>query len=507
MLSAMRASTCLLAVVILVAPAPSRADELDPLAQAIDQHPDDAKAYDAYAMAAFKAKRFDDAIRRLKVGVARIADYGEGYYKLAYAFRQKKEWADAADYYRRYIALNPQKTDPYFGLGASLQGLGDTKGALTAYDKYVSLEKSPTKQKFVDQARAELARLDPSRAPKAEAAPPATAPANPVFGVASAGPPRADAPQLRAAAEQLQKDGKLDEAAVAYTKALDADRGNLELYNALGNCYFAMKRYNEAASAFRQATDRDPGYALGWYNLAHALRKGDRKAEAVAAYRQYMRLRPDDPDPYYGLGMTLKALGDARGAIDALRRYINMEKRPDEQRWVDKARAELEALEAAQRGGPSGKLDDRRMPSRFSDEAIDRELARDAILPLTRDDLIDPFARPSRRLPGLRDPWQGATDDALLDPFDDMPRRSAGAAPPADRRQLREYGAALAEYRRALTRHVEDVASRYERGVALALMDDGPAAARAWNSVPLADPRVEAARRSVEHVRALVARR
>src|SRR5262245_14784233 len=84
--------------------------ELDDLGKAIEARPDDAKAYDAYAMAAFKAKRFDDAIRKLKIGVARIADYSEGYYKLAYAFRQKKEWADAADYYRRYIALNPQKT-------------------------------------------------------------------------------------------------------------------------------------------------------------------------------------------------------------------------------------------------------------------------------------------------------------------------------------------------------------------------------------------------------------
>jgi hypothetical protein len=186
-----------------------------------------------------------------------------------------------------------------------------------------------------------------------------------------------------------------------------------------------------------------------------------------------------------------------------------MEKRPDEQRWVDKARAELQALEAAQRGGsPSGKLEDKIAPGRMRDEVFDRELQRDALLPLTRDDLIDPFARRSSRLHGLRDPWQPFEPDQerLIDPFEDDPRPQGGASG-ASRRQLREYGAALAEYRRALTRHVEDVSTRYERGVALALMDDAPAATRAWNSVPLADPRVEAARRSVEHVRSLVARR
>src|SRR5262249_9421339 len=143
-----------LALFLLFTIRPARADDdLDALARAIDEHPDDTKAYDAYALAAFKQKKFDEAIRRLKVGVARMGEYGEGYYRLAYAYRQKKEWADAADYYRRYIALNPNKTDPYFGLGAALEGLGDKKGAILAYDKYVALEKSPAKQKFVDQAR------------------------------------------------------------------------------------------------------------------------------------------------------------------------------------------------------------------------------------------------------------------------------------------------------------------------------------------------------------------
>ena len=111
------------------------------------------KACDAFAAAAIKQKRYDDAIRRLKITVARVPDYPEGYYKLAYAYRAKKEWADAADYYRRYIALNPSRSDTYFGLGAALQGLGDNKGAVAAYQKYVAIEKAPGKQRFVDEAK------------------------------------------------------------------------------------------------------------------------------------------------------------------------------------------------------------------------------------------------------------------------------------------------------------------------------------------------------------------
>ena len=47
---------------------PAYADELDDLGRAVDDHPTNPEAYDAFARAAFKAKRYDDAIRRLRLG-------------------------------------------------------------------------------------------------------------------------------------------------------------------------------------------------------------------------------------------------------------------------------------------------------------------------------------------------------------------------------------------------------------------------------------------------------
>ena len=233
-----------LALLTAVTPSTARADELDALAQAIEQSPDDARTYDAYASAALKQKRWDDAIRKLKIAVARIPDYPEGYYKLAYAYRQKNEWADAADYYRRYVVLNPSRTDTYYGLGAALEGMGDKKGAIAAYDKYVALEKAPDKQRFVDSAKAELAKLDPSSrraaAGRLQRGRRRRQPAPPVENAAS----------LRAQAEELRKANRLPEAAAAYKRAIAADRGNLDLYNDLGNVYFALKQYGDAAGAF-----------------------------------------------------------------------------------------------------------------------------------------------------------------------------------------------------------------------------------------------------------------
>jgi tetratricopeptide (TPR) repeat protein len=163
----MRASVAWLSVGLFIA-TPALADDLDSLASAVDAQPNDPMTYDTYALAAIRERRFDEAIRRLKVGVARIGEYHEGYYKLAYLYRRKREWADAAGYYRCYLALEPSTTDAYFGLGAALEGLGDRKGAITAYETYASLERAPEKQRFVDQAKTELIklrRLSPPAAP------------------------------------------------------------------------------------------------------------------------------------------------------------------------------------------------------------------------------------------------------------------------------------------------------------------------------------------------------
>jgi superkiller protein 3 len=494
----------LVLVAAMLCAAPAHADELDLLAKAIDDRPEDPKSYDAYALAAFKVKRWDEAIRKLKQGVARIPEYGDGYYKLAYAYRQKQEWADAADYYRRYIVLNPSKTDPYFGLAASLQGLGDKKGAIAAYDKYVSLEKAPAKQRFVDQAKAELAKLDPSRAPAAQPAvnstpsspnalPPPAMPAAP-----STPPVNEMAAGLKAQAEQLKKDGQLEEAAQAYRRAIEADRGNTDLYNELGNILFALKHYGEAAMAFRDATSRDPNFALGWYNLAHALRKADRKGEAVDAYRHYIKIRPDDPDPYYGLGQTLKALGDYPGAIDAFKKYISMERRPEEQKWVEKARAELQALEGT-RGAPGGKVEEK---STLGTEQGQTSIVLEPYW-WRNDTLLDPFPETGRSIePYALLPFSSGDPDALMNPFaaEQIADDPVGGDTET-RRRLRSYGQALAAYRRALNRHVESVAAVFERGIAHALADDRLGATRNWNAIELRDTALEQARREVERVR------
>lgn len=114
-----------------------------------------------------------------------------------------------------------------------------------------------------------------------------------------------------------------------------------------GEALLREKRFADAAAKFKAATVADPTFALAWYDLAYAQRRAGRCDEAVVAYRRFAAVRPGEPDPFYGLGLCLKELGDRTGAIAALKKYLSLENRPTEQKFVDKARAEVAALEGA----------------------------------------------------------------------------------------------------------------------------------------------------------------
>ena len=334
-----------------LAPTLAHAQDLDGYARAVDEHPDDAKAYEAYATAAIGARKYDEAITRLKVGIARIPEFRRGYYLLAFAYRSKQAWADAATFYRVCIAIKQQEGEANFGLGKALAGMNDNKSAITAFRRYTELEKDPAKQRFVDLAKQEIAKLEPPAVNANGGA--MTSSGGGAMSSGGAQNSGSDGAALKTEGDALKAQGKFEEAAAVYKRALAIDPNNQDLHNELGNAFFMLKRYNEAADAFKAATARDPNYAIAWYNLANALRKGDRRGEAVDAYKHYMALQPNDPDPYFGMGQTLKAMGDSQGAVKAFRRYLEMETRPEQQKWVERARQELTALEAAAPRGAS----------------------------------------------------------------------------------------------------------------------------------------------------------
>jgi tetratricopeptide (TPR) repeat protein len=304
-------------------------------------------------LALFDAKNYAAAADKFEAAVAADPGYALAWYKLASVRRRMNQCTGAIAAYRRYSTLEPDKSEPYYGLGLCLRETGDRPGAIEALKHYVAIEKAPG-SKWVENARAILVELGASAAPGATAsAAPATTPpaANPTAasGAKPAAKPAAGAAAPGSAfaeAQGLRDRGQIDEAITKYQQAIAADPKHMPARAALGELLLKVHRDDEAIEVFRAALDKNPTFAAALYDLAFALRVRDRPAEAVDAYQRYIKLRPADPDAYYGLGRALQHLGRKADARKAYQTYVSMEKRPTEHRWVVAAQAQVKALAA-----------------------------------------------------------------------------------------------------------------------------------------------------------------
>jgi tetratricopeptide (TPR) repeat protein len=155
------------------------------------------------------------------------------------------------------------------------------------------------------------------------------------------------ASDLAAKAERLKATGDKSGAIAAYRESLRLDPRQARVQNELGTLLFEAGQTDAAIDAFKQAVAADPGFALAYYNLGFAARKVERYADAAAAYQRYVQLKPDDPDGKYGLAESLRGMGKKEQAIEAYEAYVRQETRPSEQQWVEKARAQIQALRVA----------------------------------------------------------------------------------------------------------------------------------------------------------------
>ena len=106
-----------------------------------------------------KIRRDDEAVAALRATVEKNPAYSLAWYDLAFALRVKGQHAAAVDAYDHYIKLKPGDPDPYYGLGRSLQHMGRSADARRAFETYLSLEKRPSEQRWVESAETQLRTL------------------------------------------------------------------------------------------------------------------------------------------------------------------------------------------------------------------------------------------------------------------------------------------------------------------------------------------------------------
>ncbi|MFL5321831.1 MAG: tetratricopeptide repeat protein [Myxococcaceae bacterium] len=156
-------------------------------------------------------------------------------------------------------------------------------------------------------------------------------------------------PKAKAAFDRGEKalaDNLLDDAAAAYKEAIAAAPGYAAALNGLGSVLFKQGKREDAIAQFKAAIAADGQFKLAYFNLGFAARKVGDFATAAGAYEKYTQLDPNDPDGFYGLAESYRQGGQRDQAIGAYEKYLQKEKRPDQQKWMDKAKDQLAALKA-----------------------------------------------------------------------------------------------------------------------------------------------------------------
>jgi tetratricopeptide (TPR) repeat protein len=107
----------------------------------------------------------------------------------------------------------------------------------------------------------------------------------------------------------LREQGKLDRAMAAFARAVAINPRYADAHNNLGNLLRQRGRFDEAAARYEQAIALKSDFAEAYSNLGSVLEDQGKLDQAVARFEQALALRPDLAEAHCNLGNTLKALG------------------------------------------------------------------------------------------------------------------------------------------------------------------------------------------------------
>lgn len=227
--------------------------------------------------------------------------------------------AEAEDYCRKALAMNPDYADAHNTLSIALRSQNKLSEAERSC-KWALKLKPDNPETLVNLG---LILNEQKRVSEAETCYLKALALNPNFAEAYCG--------LSIA---FQAATRLAEAESACRQALILKPDYAVAYNSLGSIFSQQERYQEAETAYRQALAFKPSYPEALHNLGKTLHKENRFAEAESCYAQVIDLRPDDAEAYYHLGNSLEDQGKHNAAEISYQAAIK--KKPDYiEAWIN----------------------------------------------------------------------------------------------------------------------------------------------------------------------------
>ncbi len=131
----------------------------------------------------------------------------------------------------------------------------------------------------------------------------------------------------------LRAQGKLDEAAASYRRAIALWPDLAEAHNNLGSTLQDLAQPEAAAECYRRALAIRPAYPEAHYNLGNALQDLGQPEAAIESFRQALALRPDVPDIHNNLGKAYQDLGRLQAAMASFRDALAVQAEDAKAHW------------------------------------------------------------------------------------------------------------------------------------------------------------------------------
>jgi tetratricopeptide (TPR) repeat protein len=295
-------------------------DAVDPLEQAIQINPKSPEAHLNLGNVYDGLKRYDDAVREFKkvielqpanLAPAKMAD---PWYNLGSVYYKQRKWPEAIAAYQKSAALNPK--DPYVmdGLGYVLLETGDTRGAISAYEKATHLQSDNASFQFnLGLAWLSQAKKAVTKAAADNARTNALVPLGRAVELAPT-----NVQNRETLGETLYDLGRDNEALIQFDKAAQLDpKQYTPVYN-MGVSYSRSNQQPKAIEAFRKALEIKPDDRDALHGLALSQSKAGQFDEAAASYKHLTELTPDDLTAWINLAYCLRSKGDKEGEVNVL---------------------------------------------------------------------------------------------------------------------------------------------------------------------------------------------
>jgi tetratricopeptide (TPR) repeat protein len=127
----------------------------------------------------------------------------------------------------------------------------------------------------------------------------------------------------------------IEQAAVAYRKALELDPYLVAALINLANNHYTRDELAEAQALYERAIGLEPDFFEAHFNLGNIYHDLGRFPEALACYREALSLNPSYADAHFYLAVTLEKLGKSEDARPHWRAYQRLAPNGE---WVELAK-------------------------------------------------------------------------------------------------------------------------------------------------------------------------